>query len=155
MNRNEFINYLEQTLIPDLKESGHTATAEDFSVAVRFLKESPEPRPLIDAVKFDAVLMEVTGQLVRDEQYDGGHDDLPVSFDNDDLSGMEKEQAELVEAVYTAWNGPQDFSAEDGDFDEDEPAVASHVVTIRNGDSYLVQWNDNMALVGIEFLGRK
>lgn len=34
-----FTAYLERTLIPDLKESGSTATAEDFETAVNFLKQ--------------------------------------------------------------------------------------------------------------------
>jgi hypothetical protein len=35
--REEFVNYLETTLIPDLKESGHVNTAEDFETAVEFI----------------------------------------------------------------------------------------------------------------------
>jgi hypothetical protein len=34
-----FINYLENTLIPDLKESGSEYTAEDFETAVYFMKK--------------------------------------------------------------------------------------------------------------------
>lgn len=37
MNKQEFIKYLETTLIPDLVESGHDATAGDFLIAVKFL----------------------------------------------------------------------------------------------------------------------
>lgn len=37
-NRQDFINYLEKTLIPDLHESGSTFTAEDFETAVFFIK---------------------------------------------------------------------------------------------------------------------
>tara|TARA_B100000131_G_C17634774_1_gene417502 strand:+ start:144 stop:359 length:216 start_codon:yes stop_codon:yes gene_type:complete len=36
--REEFIWFLENTLIPDLKESGRHATAEDFETAVFFMK---------------------------------------------------------------------------------------------------------------------
>ena len=36
--REEFIEFLEETLIPDLKESGKIATAEDFETAVFFMK---------------------------------------------------------------------------------------------------------------------
>ena len=35
----EFIEFLEVTLIPDLKESGMDATAEDFETAVYYMKE--------------------------------------------------------------------------------------------------------------------
>lgn len=37
--KENFVDYLEGTLIPDLKESGRTATAEDFETAVRYIKE--------------------------------------------------------------------------------------------------------------------
>jgi hypothetical protein len=33
-NDKDFVNYLLKTLIPDLKKSGRTATAEDFQEAV-------------------------------------------------------------------------------------------------------------------------
>ena len=36
--KEEFIAFLEGTLIPDLKESGTFATASDFSAAVLFLR---------------------------------------------------------------------------------------------------------------------
>ena len=36
-NKLEFIDYLENTLIPSLKESGNTATAEDFETALHYL----------------------------------------------------------------------------------------------------------------------
>ena len=36
--REEFIEFLEKTLIPDLYESGKIATAEDFETAVFFMK---------------------------------------------------------------------------------------------------------------------
>lgn len=35
----EFIDYLESTLIPDLKNSGRDMTAEDFEKAVKFIRE--------------------------------------------------------------------------------------------------------------------
>jgi hypothetical protein len=36
--KQEFINYLNDTLIPDLKQNGHEATAEDFEEAIFWLK---------------------------------------------------------------------------------------------------------------------
>jgi hypothetical protein len=36
----EFVDYLEQRLIPDLKESGKEATAEDFERCVSLLRSS-------------------------------------------------------------------------------------------------------------------
>jgi hypothetical protein len=36
----DFIYYLENRLIPDLKESGRDATAEDFETAVAFMRQS-------------------------------------------------------------------------------------------------------------------
>ncbi|MAK37227.1 MAG: hypothetical protein CMC15_13825 [Flavobacteriaceae bacterium] len=36
-HREEFIHYLESTLIPDLKRSGMFYTAEDFETAVYFM----------------------------------------------------------------------------------------------------------------------
>lgn len=41
MGRGEFVAYLRDTLIPDLRESGRHATAEDFLAAVAFI-EDPE-----------------------------------------------------------------------------------------------------------------
>lgn len=38
LTREDFIQYLEERLIPDLKESGHEYTAKDFETAVRFMK---------------------------------------------------------------------------------------------------------------------
>ena len=37
-NKNEFIDYLKNTLIPDLKEAGNNATAKDFEEAIHWLK---------------------------------------------------------------------------------------------------------------------
>ena len=37
-NKADFVEYLEVTLIPDLKESGLEATAEDFETAVYYMK---------------------------------------------------------------------------------------------------------------------
>ena len=37
-SKEEFIEYLTYTLIPDLKDSGLDATAEDFETAVHFIK---------------------------------------------------------------------------------------------------------------------
>jgi thymidine kinase len=39
----EFVKYLRETLIPDLRESGHEFTAEDFETAVRLLSASAQP----------------------------------------------------------------------------------------------------------------
>jgi len=36
--KDKFVGYLENTLIPDLKESGMDATAEDFETAVKFIR---------------------------------------------------------------------------------------------------------------------
>lgn len=38
----EFIDFLEHTLIPDLKESGREFTAEDFETAVKWIKHFQE-----------------------------------------------------------------------------------------------------------------
>lgn len=40
--RQQFIDYLEHTLIPDLYDSGRDATAEEFETGVRLLKNAPE-----------------------------------------------------------------------------------------------------------------
>lgn len=45
MNKKEFLEYLETTLIPDLIESGHDATAGDFLIAVRFINGAEEVDP--------------------------------------------------------------------------------------------------------------
>jgi hypothetical protein len=37
-NKEDFIEYLEENLIPDLKDSKLFATAEDFETAVHFMK---------------------------------------------------------------------------------------------------------------------
>ena len=37
-NKEDFIEYLEENLIPDLKDSELFATAEDFETAVHFMK---------------------------------------------------------------------------------------------------------------------
>lgn len=38
----EFIAYLKETLIPDLRQSGHDATAADFCAAVLFMEGAQE-----------------------------------------------------------------------------------------------------------------
>ncbi len=38
MDREQFCLFLEQTLIPDLIESGHYCTADDFKMAVEFMR---------------------------------------------------------------------------------------------------------------------
>jgi hypothetical protein len=38
-NKEEFVSYLESTLIPDLRESGRDATADDFQTAVYFIRQ--------------------------------------------------------------------------------------------------------------------
>lgn len=40
----EFIGFLEGTLIPDLKESGRECTAEDFEKAVNFMRQLMDRR---------------------------------------------------------------------------------------------------------------
>jgi hypothetical protein len=40
MTKPEFINYLETTLIPDLKEGGSEATAQDFEQCIQFMRPS-------------------------------------------------------------------------------------------------------------------
>lgn len=47
MTREEYIKYLEETLIPDLLASGHVATAQDFMRAVWFL-ENPDAEEVHD-----------------------------------------------------------------------------------------------------------
>jgi hypothetical protein len=42
MSKQEFIAYLVGTLIPDLKESGSDATANDFAAAVLFMQGAKE-----------------------------------------------------------------------------------------------------------------
>lgn len=41
----EFVGYLEETLIPDLRRSGSEATAEDFEKCVRIIRELTERLP--------------------------------------------------------------------------------------------------------------
>jgi hypothetical protein len=36
--RAQFINFLENTLIPDLKTSGNNATAKDFETCVKYMR---------------------------------------------------------------------------------------------------------------------
>lgn len=38
-NSKKFIEYLENILIPDLKLSGHDATAQDFEESIYWIKE--------------------------------------------------------------------------------------------------------------------
>lgn len=40
MTRDEFVEYLQNQLIPDLMDSGHEATADDFKVAVHFIMQA-------------------------------------------------------------------------------------------------------------------
>ena len=40
--QDEFIAYLQRTLIPDLRESGKDATAEDFDTIIDFLQGATE-----------------------------------------------------------------------------------------------------------------
>jgi hypothetical protein len=39
MTRDEFIEYLIETLIPDLRASGHYATANDFAACVTLIRD--------------------------------------------------------------------------------------------------------------------
>lgn len=39
--RETFLDYLEESLIPDLIESGSEATAQDFRTAIKFLSQQP------------------------------------------------------------------------------------------------------------------
>ena len=41
--RKDFIKFLKETLIPDLKRSGNHSTAEDFETAVFFMDTVPTP----------------------------------------------------------------------------------------------------------------
>lgn len=47
--RDEFVAYLEDTLIPDLKEAGQEKTAIDFEIAIEFINN-----PDIGAVDTEA-----------------------------------------------------------------------------------------------------
>lgn len=40
-DREDFIKFLKETLIPDLKDSGNYSTAEDFETAVFFMDTIP------------------------------------------------------------------------------------------------------------------
>lgn len=42
MTRQEFLRYLRETLIPDLRDSGSYATAADFCAAVLFIEGADE-----------------------------------------------------------------------------------------------------------------
>ena len=42
MNREQFIAYLRTTLIPDLRETGMTATAADFEACCLFMEGAEE-----------------------------------------------------------------------------------------------------------------
>lgn len=46
--REDFIEYLEETLIPDLYDSGMEETAKDFRVAVKFMRN-----PQLDEVEME------------------------------------------------------------------------------------------------------
>ena len=39
--KRDFIDYLRNTLIPDLRESGRDATADDFETAIKFMESAP------------------------------------------------------------------------------------------------------------------
>jgi hypothetical protein len=39
MDRDEFLEYLRETLIPDLREAGNVRSAKDFETAVRFIED--------------------------------------------------------------------------------------------------------------------
>lgn len=42
-SRNTFCTYLQHTLIPDLRDSGRDATADDFETAVQFILDPTRP----------------------------------------------------------------------------------------------------------------
>ena len=48
MSKRDFILYLTQTLIPDLRESGRDATAADFEAAVLFMQGATEVEIVCD-----------------------------------------------------------------------------------------------------------
>jgi len=58
MTRQDFVQYLEDTLIPGLIESGMTATAADFKTAVCFIED-----PEVAAVDREQIDAEVEQEL--------------------------------------------------------------------------------------------
>lgn len=46
-NREDFMAYLQHTLIPDLFDSGMSATAEDFQTALVFIANPPQPKKTV------------------------------------------------------------------------------------------------------------
>lgn len=72
MSRSEFIAYLEETLIPDLRASGSEATADDFEAAGRFISD-----PTLDEVYFDTGEEEIATDETR--AY-GPHQKAPRDF---------------------------------------------------------------------------
>jgi hypothetical protein len=53
MTRAEFLHYLKETLIPDLRQSGNNATAADFAAAALFIEGAIE----VDIGEDDATLV--------------------------------------------------------------------------------------------------
>lgn len=48
MKRSDFVQYLRETLIPDLRESGNDATAADFEACVLFMEGALEVEIITD-----------------------------------------------------------------------------------------------------------
>ena len=73
--KEEFIGYLEGTLIPDLEESGYTETAKDFKEAVYWLNKGNNLEQETDTTGktvFICDLRDSTGCFVKSNEYISG-----------------------------------------------------------------------------------
>lgn len=50
MNRKEFVSYLQETLIPDLRESGSDATVDDFKTAISMIDIPPDGMEAVEII---------------------------------------------------------------------------------------------------------
>lgn len=64
-NKEEYIDYLEDTLIPDLKEAGSDATAQDFEEAIHWLKKPARFAVFLDGGLVQEVYTDRPAKMIK------------------------------------------------------------------------------------------
>jgi len=72
---NHFIDFLQHTLIPDLRRSGLVETAKDFVKIVRYIKKGKAPQGYIDWLNYTLI------PDLRDSGYDATADEFEEGID--------------------------------------------------------------------------
>jgi hypothetical protein len=111
----EYINYLEDTLIPDLKKAGSDATAQDFEEAIHWMKEPVRFAVFLDGGLVQEVYTDRPSKMIKiDLDIEGADEDeiteYPdranesckgfISIDDSCEQSILEEDAEYVERLF-------------------------------------------------------